>query len=108
MQVLARDCFQAAVGQLELIGKGSAFTSWANASISLRSHPAHGKVCRPIRQPHAAAYCLPDGPLRANCLSITVHEKGPCECLRVIALRMLWANWSSAAGAVRSHHGPLR
>jgi hypothetical protein len=92
VRMLVHDCFQAAVGHLELIGKDTAFTSWANMSLSLGSHPAHGKVCRPIRQPRAAAHCLPDGPLRANCLSITVHKKGPCECLRVIAFRLLWAN----------------
>ena len=85
MRVHACDCFQAAVGHLELIGKDTVFTSWANASILLGSHPTHGKVCRPIRQPCAAAYCLPNGPLRANCLSITVHEKGPCRELPFLA-----------------------
>src|SRR6267378_2766020 len=57
------------------------------------------KSSRPIRQPRAAAHCLPDGPLRANCLSITVHEKGPCECMCVIALRLLWANASISLGS---------
>jgi len=41
MRMLAPNCFQAAVGQVKLIGKGSAFTSWANAGISLGSHPAN-------------------------------------------------------------------
>jgi len=37
----SRDCFQAAVGQCELIGNSSVFTSQANASLSLGSHPAY-------------------------------------------------------------------
>src|SRR5260221_3804195 len=28
-----------------------------------------------------AAHCIPDGPKRANCLTIAVHEVGPCEGL---------------------------
>jgi len=92
MRELVQEGFQAAVGRLEVIGMVSAFASWANASILLGSHPAHGKVCRPIRQPRLAAHFVPDGPLRANCLSITVHEKGQCEYLHTIAFRLLWAN----------------
>src|SRR6266581_2688050 len=32
MRAVAGECFQAALGQLELIGKGSVFASWAHAS----------------------------------------------------------------------------
>src|SRR5260221_2167284 len=83
---------QAAVGQLELIGKGSAFTSWANASISLGSHPAHGKVVSPYQHARAQACTPVTQRLRMPCFAFTVHEKGPCKCLRVIAFRLLWAN----------------
>ncbi len=34
MQGLARDCFRAAVGQPELIGKVSAFASWAHIQLA--------------------------------------------------------------------------
>jgi len=50
MRVVARDCFQAAGGQLELIGNGSVLVSWANVSISPSSHPAHRKFRWPTRQ----------------------------------------------------------
>jgi hypothetical protein len=57
MQTLAPDCFQAAEGQLELIGKGSVFTSQANASISLGSHTLTEKYLGPynglVQQPSA-------------------------------------------------------
>src|SRR5260221_7898127 len=104
--MFGRDLLKAAVGHLELVYKGTAFTSWANASISLGSDPTHGRVCRPIRQPRAAAHCLPDGPLRANCLSITVHEKGPCKCLRVIAFRLLRSEERRAGKEGRSRWSP--
>src|SRR6266581_1735972 len=32
MRMVAGECFQAALGQLELIGKGSVFAPWAHAS----------------------------------------------------------------------------
>src|SRR6266581_3278037 len=35
MRVVAGECFQVALGQLQLIGKDSVFASWANASIFL-------------------------------------------------------------------------
>src|SRR5712691_2711465 len=42
VRVVASECFQVALGQLELIGKGSVFASWANASIFLdKSSPAN-------------------------------------------------------------------
>ena len=41
MQGLASRTFQAAVGQLELIGEVSAFASWATASSFLSSHLAN-------------------------------------------------------------------
>jgi len=62
------------VGQRELIDKVSAFTSWAN----LGSHPTSCKLCGPTRQSRAAANCVLDGPMRANCLNITMHEMGAC------------------------------
>src|SRR5260221_14386231 len=36
-----------------------------------------------------------------------MHEMGPCQCLRPITFRLLWAKSSSPARAVRSHHGPM-
>ena len=40
MRGLVPQIFQAAVGQLEVIGNTSALVSWANARISLSSHLA--------------------------------------------------------------------
>jgi len=55
MQMLVPDCCQAAVGQLELIGKGSAFTSRANAGLHSAVFPLIGKYVGPhdslVRQP---------------------------------------------------------
>src|SRR5260221_9810249 len=106
MQGLACDCFHAAVGQPELIGKVSVFASWAH-------YPASCKLCGPTRQSRAAVHCVLDGPMRAkcpniivhvathcvfngpmraNCPNITAHETDPCECLRVIAFTLPWAN----------------
>jgi hypothetical protein len=108
MRRVARDFFHAAAGQLELIGNGSELVSWANASISPSSHPAHGKLCRPTRQPRAAARCVPDGPIRANCLSTTMHEMSPGGCLHTIIFTLLWASSSSSARTVHLHHRPMR
>src|SRR6267378_2414546 len=123
MRVLACDCFHAAVGQLQLISKVSAFTSWAN----LGSQSSSCKLCGPMRQSraaascvldgpmrakcpniivHPAAHCVLDGPMRANCPNITVHETGPCKGLGTRASRPLWANLSSSARSVHSLHGP--
>src|SRR5260221_3837354 len=102
MQVLAYDCVQAAVRQLELIGKDSASARWAN----LCSHPASCKLCGPTRQSCAAVGCVLDGPMRASCPNITVHEMGPCKGLGTRASRPLWANSSSSARSVHSLHGP--
>jgi len=44
MQVVAHDCFQAATGQLELIGNGSALVSQSNASISPSSYRCLPKI----------------------------------------------------------------
>src|SRR6266581_4463898 len=90
------------MGQRELIDKVSAFTSWAN----LGSHPASCKLCGPTRQSRAAANCVLDGPMRANCLNITGHEIGPCEGMRTSASRPPWANPSSSTRSVHSHSGP--
>jgi len=52
VQVSVRNCFQAAVGQLELIGKVTALTS----------HPAGCQLCKPTWQYDAAAHRMPDRP----------------------------------------------
>ena len=92
----AHEGLQASVGQRELIDKVSAFTSWAN----LGSHPASCKLCGPTRQSRAAANCVLDGPMRANCLNITGHEIGPCEGMHTRASRPPWANASSSTRSV--------
>jgi len=48
MQVVVHDCFQAAGGQLELIGNSSTLVSWANASISPSSYPIYQKFHWPM------------------------------------------------------------
>ncbi len=98
MRVLACDCFHAAVGQPQLIGKDSASAPWANLS----SRPASCKLCGPTRQSRAAVRCVLEGPMRASCPNITVHEMGPCKGLGTRASRPLWANSSSSARSVHS------
>jgi len=53
--MLVPDCCQAAVGQLELIGKGSAFTSRANAGLHSAVFLLFGKYVGPhdslVQQP---------------------------------------------------------
>jgi len=75
MLVLVRDFFQGAVHQLELISNGGTFASRANVrwvAISLTENHA----CLTC-QSHMAAYCLPDGPMRATCQYITGYKMGP-------------------------------
>src|SRR5712691_1897420 len=107
---------------------------WANPSSSARTvHPHHGPTSAAsllaanyvgprdslVQQPvvclmgqceniivHPAAHCVLDGPMRANCPNIMVHETGPCKGLGTRASRPLWANSSSSARSVHSHHGP--
>src|SRR5258707_6833630 len=102
MQGLGHEGLQASVGQLELISKISGFASQANLS----SNPASCKLCGPMQQSRMAACCVLDGPMRANCPNIMVHEMGPCKGLGTRASRPLWANSSSSARSVHSHHGP--
>src|SRR6266581_1342008 len=71
------------MGELELIGKVSAFTSRAN----LGGHPARCKLCGPKQQSRAAANCV---------------LEGQCELIAQI----LWANSSSSVRSVHSHRGP--
>jgi len=52
MQVSVRNCFQAAVGQLKLIGKVT----------TLALHPAGCQLCKPTWQYDVAAHCMPDRP----------------------------------------------
>ena len=84
MRVVAGECFQAALGQLEFIGKGSVFASWAHAS--------------------GCSF----GPTRAHRQGQCVCIAGPCEWLQVNVFRLLWANSSSSARAVCLHRGPVR
>src|SRR6266704_3384134 len=84
IRVVAGECFQAALGQLELIGKGSVFASWARASS-----------CRLM-----SSGCF--GPTRAHRHGRCVRISGVCELLQ------LWANSSSSAMAVCLHRGPMR
>jgi len=37
--------------------------------------------------------------------SITVHEAGPCECMRAIAFKLLWANTDLSAGSLNKMLG---
>src|SRR6266581_3696479 len=90
MRVVVGECFQAALGQLELIGKGSVFASQAHAN---------GHRC-------VFSGCF--GPTRAHQQGQCVHIAGPCEWLLVNVFRLLWANSSSSAMAVCSHRGPMR
>jgi len=77
MRVLARNCLRIAAGQLKLIGKAVRWHHGPNASISPSSHLAH----QPMRQSRAEAHCVPDGPMRANCLGTMMHEMGQCELI---------------------------
>jgi len=119
MRVLACNCLQAAVGQLDLIGKVMAFSSWANASTFLGSYPTNcndegphsSLVWQPIvylmgqsepavqilqymKWAHASAcahlYSGCCGPMRTNNPNITVHEMGPFGSLKKGAFRQLW------------------
>src|SRR5260221_7944012 len=74
MQGLGHKGVQASVGQLELISKVSAFTSWANLS----SQSSSCKLCGPTRQSRAAASCVLDGPMRAKCPNIIVPPAAHC------------------------------
>jgi len=49
--------------QLDLVGMAKVFSPWANASTPPGSYPANWKQQRPMRQSHAAAYCVFDGPI---------------------------------------------
>src|SRR5260221_239994 len=102
MQGLGHEGLQASVGQPQLISKDSASAPWAN----LCSHPASCKLCGPTRQSRAAVRCVLDGPMRASCPNIMVHEMGPYKGLGTRASRPLWANSSSSARSVHSLHGP--
>src|SRR5712691_5360929 len=84
------------MGHLELIGNASIFVSRANASISISRNSVNSKLCRPTRHSHGAAHCIPDGPRRANWLTIAAHEVGPCEGLFNRRFWRLWANTSSS------------
>src|SRR6266581_3859187 len=84
MRMVAGECFQAALGQLELIGKGSVVASRAHAS--------------------GCSF----GPTRAHRQWQCVCIAGPCEWLQVNVFRLLWANSSTSARAVCLHRGPVR
>src|SRR6266704_2369663 len=75
------------MGELELIGKVSAFTSRAN----LGGHPARCKLCGPKQQSRAAANCV---------------LEGQCELIDKILQCIKWANMSSSTRSVHSHRGP--
>ena len=64
MQVIVRDCFLAAAGQLELIGKGSVLVLRQCEHCALQS-PCSLKIMQARTQSHAAAHCMPDGPTGA-------------------------------------------
>jgi len=124
------------VGQLNLISMAKVFSSWANASTTPSSYPANWKQRRPTWQSRTAAYCMPDGPIRATCLNtmvykrahasacmqlllgcfgptqanspnITMHEMGPFEGLSARVFRLFWANLILSAWPRYSHHGPM-
>src|SRR6266581_4477843 len=74
------------MGELELIGKVSAFTSWAN----LGSHPARCKLCGPKQQSRAAANCV---------------LEGQCELIAQILRCMKWAHAGACAGGLQASVG---
>src|SRR5260221_7706466 len=88
-------------------GNASIFASRANTSISISRNPVNSKLCRPTRHSHGVAHCIPDGPRRANWLTIAVHEVGPYEGLFNRRFWLLWADTSSSETSVHSHHGPM-
>jgi len=61
-----------------------------------------------MQQSHEAAHCVPDGPMRVNCWSTTMHEIGLCGCLHTIIFTLLWASSSSLARRVYLYHRPVR
>src|SRR5260221_15290 len=74
------------MGQCELIVQILRYMNWANVSIRLGSHHTN---CRPMRRFRAAAHCVLDGPMRANCHKSMVHAMGPCGCLGTGVFRLL-------------------
>src|SRR5260221_50259 len=84
------------------MGKDSASARWA----TLGSHHASCKLYGSTDESCAAVRCVLDGPMRASCPNITVHEMGPYKGLGTRASRPLWANSSSSARSVHSLHGP--
>ena len=89
------ESWEAAVGQLELIGKGQPFATLANVSIFSAAIPLAadymGLCGSLVRQliVRLMGQCV-------NCLNIRVHEMGPCKCLCAIYFGLLWANPSSS------------
>src|SRR5260221_584724 len=75
--------------------------------VSIR-HGRYHTNCSPAREPRAAARFVLDGPMRANCPNIEVHEMGPCEMLPKRAFRPLCANPNQSARSVHLHCGPMR
>src|SRR5260221_11329455 len=94
--------FCPALGKLELIGKSSAFTIQATASISVSSYPTVCKLCGPTQQSHIPVHCVLDGPILAY---MTVGEMGPCKWLGAVAFSIFWANSNSSARETHSHGG---
>jgi len=95
MQGLTLESWEAAVGQLELIGKGQPFATLANVSIFSAAIPLAADymgLCGSLVWQlivRLMGQCV-------NCLNIRVHEMGPCKCLCAIYFRLLWANPSSS------------
>src|SRR5260221_43392 len=87
---------------------------WAtSSSLGIPVYLHHGPIqaCRSAKIPrhaHGAAHCIPDGPRRANWLTIAVHEVGPYEGLFNRRFWLLWADTSSSETSVHSHRGPMR
>ena len=63
---------------------------------------------RPIRQCRVAAAGVVDGPMRANCPNMAVHEMGQRGCLGICIFQALLANANSSARVMRSYRGPMR
>src|SRR6266581_3422993 len=77
------------MGELELISKVSAFTSWAN----LGSHPARCKLCGPKQQSRAAANCV---------------LEGQCELIAQILQCIKWAHARACTRGPPGLCGPTR
>ena len=102
MRVIAGDCFEAVMGQLEparCVLDRPIQATCPNSMVHKRAMQASG--CMQL-----LSGCF--GPTQANSPNITVHEMGPFEGLRTRVFSLIWANSTSPARPRYSHHGPMQ